>query len=350
MKHLILLWIGLIPCAFSSPAQRPVLSRPGTLTVENDVRRREANSGRDANARYNIEHASDKIAVTYDRDATGNYVFTCHNNSFSNYVVELSFPNLDNLRSDIPVPYQMDVPPGVRRMVTLSIVTRGAPVHFNHRFRYFKGYLSAKSVDTAYAYLLPVPPGRETQIYELTYLASEYNNQPEPKGWYALSLHVHSGDTIYAARRGRVTETRENASLQDSGYTFNRGDNYIEISHGDGTFGRYTAFRDSSLFVNPGDYVEAGQPIGIAGGDRYAGGPQVRFSVYYHLEQQIQVPGEEKPKTIYMAYVPLHFWVKDHGGIRLTNHSKYVSEHPSDLITKEMSKKEVKKWMESHKS
>ncbi|MBS1660177.1 MAG: M23 family metallopeptidase [Bacteroidetes bacterium] len=350
MKHLILVWIGMLFYTLSSQAQqtRPTTSRTPAHAVGSDIRREQAEANRTAKQIHDIEHAGDKIAITYDRTPNGEYIFTCHNNSYANYVVELSFPTLENLRSDVPVPYRMDVPPGTRRMVTLGIVTKGVAVHFNHRFRYFKGYLSDKKVDTAYTYLLPIPPGRETHIYELNYIASEFNNQPQPKGWYALSLHVHSGDTIYAARRGIVTETRDDAELQDSGYTFAGKDNYVEVSHEDCTFGRYTAFRDSSIFVKPGEFVEAGQPIGIAGGDKYAGGPQVRFAVYYHLEQEIQVNGE--PKTIYLAYIPLKFWTKHQGSIHLTNHSKYVSEHPSSLITKEMSKKEAKKWEENHKA
>ncbi|HEY6899819.1 MAG TPA: M23 family metallopeptidase [Puia sp.] len=347
MKPLILIWIGLSSFALSTRAQQ-ARTTPPAHAVGSDIRREEAEARRSAKQIHDVEQTGDKNAITYDRSPNGEYVFTCHNNTFSNYIVELYFPTLDNLRSDVPVPYRMDVAPGTRRMLSLSIVTRGSPVRFTHRFRYFKGYLSDKSVDTAYTYLLPVPPGRETHIYELSYLPGEYGGQPEPKGWYALSFHVHSGDTVYAARRGRVTEVRDNAGLPDSGYTFSRSDNYVEISHSDCTFGKYTAFRDSSIFVSPGDFVEAGQPIGIAGGDKYAGGPQVRMSVYYHLEQEIQIPGEEEKKTVYWAYVPLHFWTKDQGSIHLTHRSKYVCEHPSGLITKEMSRKEVKKWMESH--
>jgi hypothetical protein len=44
------------------------------------------------------------------------------------------------------------------------------------------------------------------------------------------------------------------------------------------------------------------------------------------------------------------FWAKEQGSIHLTNHSTYTSEFPNPLITKEMSKKDAKKWMEDHKS
>ena len=117
-------------------------------------------------------------------------------------------------------------------------------------------------------YKMDIPPGRETRIFELKYLASEYGNAPEPKDWYELSLHVHSGDTIYAARRGRVTETRDDATLTDSNYSYAKGENYVEVSHNDCTFGRYTI----------------------------------------------------------------------------------TSEHPAELITKEMSKKDAKRYHETHKS
>ena len=346
MQTLILIWIVMLACAASGFAQRTTTTIPG----ESEVRKRERESDLIAKRQRDIEHMNDKIAITYERDVLGNYVFSCRNNAFCNYVVELSFPNLENLRPDMPVPYKMDIPPGTRRMITLSVVTKGAHIHFSHRFRYFKGYLSHASVDTDYTYLLPVPPGRETHIFELKYIASEYGNAPEPKGWYALSLHVHSGDTIYAARRGRVTETRDDATLTDSNYSFAKEENYVEISHNDCTFGRYTVFRNSSLFVKPGEWVEAGQPIGIAGGEKYSGGPQIRFEVYYYLEQQLPAIGDEPPKSTYRAFVPLQFWTKDKGATHLANHSAYTSEHPAELITKEMNKKDAKKYYESHKS
>ncbi len=343
MRTLILIWIAVLACTTSVFAQHTI--RP----VESDIHRQEREADIEAKRRRELLHINDKIAITYERDALGQIIFTCHNNAFCNYVVELSFPNIENLRPDMPVPYKMDVPPGTRRMVTLSVITKGEHIHFSHRFKSYKGFLSHVSVDTNYTYLLPVAPGRETHIFELKYLASEYGNEPRPKGWYALSLHVHSGDTIYAARRGRVTETRDDAKLTDSDYSFVKEENYIEIAHNDCTFGRYTIFRDSSIFVKPGEMVEAGQPLGIAGGEKYTGGPQVRFEAYYYLEQEIPAGGDEPPKMIYRAFVPLEFWVKDKGAMRLADRSRYTSEHPADLITKEMNKKDARKYAETHK-
>jgi len=77
-----------------------------------------------------------------------------------------------------------------------------------------------------------------------------------------------------------VTETRDDAKLADSNYSYTKDENYVEISHNDFTLARYSVFRDSSVFVKPGEWAEAGQPIGIAGGEKYSGGPKVRFEVF----------------------------------------------------------------------
>ena len=337
----------MLVCAASGFAQHTA------HRVESDINKQVREADIMAKRRRDIEHMNDRIAVTYEKDAMGQYVFTCHNNTFCNYVVELSFPNLENVRPDMPVPYKTDIPPGTRRMITLSVVTKGVHVHFSHRFRSYKGFLSHASVDTAYTYLLPVPPGRETHIHELNFLAKEFGNEfqtPASQKWYGLDFRVHSGDTVYAARRGRVTETRANAVLSDSGYTYAKGENYLEIAHSDCTFGRYEVFRDSGIFVNPGDWVEAGQPIGIAGGDKYEGGPQIRFWVFYHMEQDPPTDGSTPSPSYYHNYVPLQFWIKDKGATHLINRTAYISDHPAELITKEMNKKDAKKWLDNHKS
>ena len=145
---------------------------------------------------------------------------------------------------------------------------------------------------------------------------------------------MHSGDTIYATRRGRVTEVSDDANLTNSGYTFAREGNYVEVVHNDCSFGKHTVFRDSGIFLQPGDWVEAGQPLGNVGGERYAEGPHVRFSVRYHLEQPIlDKDGHPTERTEYWAYVPVNFWVKDKGKIHLAKGTTYTSELPVNLVT-----------------
>ena len=344
MKRLILVCSAFLTAAPICLAQR--------TDTRNDVRANEREADRIRRDNRNMELESHRIVVKYEKNMRGDYDFTCENKTFCNYIVEVTFPELQNLQPDIllSTPIRVTVPPGTRRIFTLRKITQGEPTRMSYRYHTFKGCTNP-NVDTGFTYLLPVAPGKETRIFELYYVAKKYGGESEPKDWYSLSLHVHSGDTVFAARSGRVTEVRDKADLPDSaGISYASGENFVEISHNDCSFGNYRVFRDSAIFVHPGDWVEAGQPIGIAAGERYTGGPQVQFSVYYNFEQEIIKDGQPTGGMHRWAYVPLKFWTKDQGKIHPTNRSAYTSVHPPDLITQEMTKKEAKKWMASHKS
>jgi hypothetical protein len=298
-----------------------------------------------------LAHEQDLIYVHWRKNNRGEYEFFCDNRSYSVYTVEVSFQELINLQTDVILPARVEVTPGMDRFLfVLRKSILGQSSHFQFHHKSYKGCPSPK-IDTGFTYLLPVAPGKAARVSELSSIAEEYGNEAPPKDWYSLSIHVQSGDTVYAARRGRVTNTREHADLQDSGYSYSAEDNYIEVEHNDCTFGKYSVFRDEAIFVHPGDWVEAGQPIGIAGGDKYDSGPQVRFSVFYHLEQDVlDKNGNSTGKTRNWAYVPLYFWTKDNGRMRLISRSTYIADHPDDLVTQEMSKREAKKWKEKHKT
>jgi Peptidase family M23 len=331
----------------------PILALFCLLTLHSVAQRRSNPAERDAEAtRREIkreELETHKIVVRHERDAMGNYVFICENKTFCTYTVEVSFTEMINLQSDIIFPFRISVSPGQQRIFTLRKSMQGPP-RLRYHYQSVKGCLNS-NVDTGFTYLLPVAPGKETHVSELSYIATKYAGESQPKGWYDLGIHMHAGDTVFAARRGRVTITSDQAVLPDSGYTFAKEENFVEIVHNDCTFARYTVFRDSSIFVQPGDWVEAGQPLGIVGGEKYAEGPHVRFSVYYHLDQDVlDKDGQKTDKIQHWAYVPLHFWIKDKGKVHLATKTTYTSEHPADLITQEMTKRDARKWKETHKS
>jgi hypothetical protein len=72
--------------------------------------------------------------------------------------------------------------------------------------------------------------------------------------------------------------------------------------------------------------------------------------VYYNLgKDAFKDLGTKDYASKHLAYVPVQFWTKDTGKLKLANNSNYVSDHPVELITKGMNKRELKKWMEKHK-
>lgn len=289
------------------------------------------------------------IEVKYEQDRQGNYNFSCTNKAYCNYILEINFTTLDNAKPDHVLPYRAVVTPGSNKLFKLSKENANNPVQFKYKISYFKGCLNPQ-VNTDFTYLLPITPGKEAQAYELQNIAKPIAPDPSaarglpqatpgPESWYSIRLKMKPGDTLYAARRGMVTEMDVSSNLNDSGVASAGTENYIEIVHGDCSFGHYGILRKNSSFVRPGQFVEAGEPIGLVGGDKYGRGSEVRFSVSYN-------PGQDGS----WAYVPLKFWTKKNGKGMLKHGGTYISEFPESIITREMSKAELKKWKAGRKT
>jgi hypothetical protein len=273
------------------------------------------------------------VEVSYAQDRQGNYVFSCMNKAYCNYVLTIEFTTLQNAKSDHSLPYEAEIKPGLNKLFTLSQEKGTDGIQLKYKSSYRKGCLHP-SVHPDFTYLLPVAPGKEVQAYEIwnTTGNSAGGATQGDKGdsSYTIRLKSKPGDTIYAARRGVVAGVDVSNSENDAGATTTGSWNYIEIVQGDCSFGQYGVLKKDGAFVKPGQVVEAGTPLGLVGGDKYGRGSDVRFSVSYY-GGQLSAPS------------PLQFWTKKNGKGRLRHGGTYISEHPQAIITQEMSKAPVKK-------
>jgi murein DD-endopeptidase MepM/ murein hydrolase activator NlpD len=265
------------------------------------------------------------VVVSYSEDAQGNINFSCFNKAYCNYVLQVDFTKLNNAASDHPLPFQAVVKPGNTKLFKLTKQQPADPIQLNYKIAYFKGCLDARA-DTGFTYLLPLSPGKSSQAYQIDVLTKTDPQDPEIKKAYAVRLRMQPGDTIYAARRGTVTEVDVSSDLNDNGVPGAHAWNYIEIVHADCSFGQYGIIKKDGAFVHPGQVVEAGQPIGLVGGDKFGRGSDIRFAVYYNQ------PGD---KVIYRFYVPLKFWTKKNGKGMLKHGATYTSEFPKNLLSLE---------------
>jgi hypothetical protein len=289
------------------------------------------------------------IDVKYEKDNFGDYIFYGINNDYCNYTLEITFNLLTNLQSTTFLPYKDIIRPGSNYLFKLTKVNSREKPSFDYKFIYHKGCYNNK-VDQDFVYLLPIASNKESKIFKINYIGSKYLGEVEPKDWFGVGFRMQYGDTVYAARRGIVTEIRDTAKQTGSNLSYSKSENFIEVYHSDCTFGKYEAIKDSGALVKLGERVEAGQPIGLAGGDKYRTGPHIRFYVYYHFDQQVKkINGDETDRIRHWAYVPLVFWTKDNKNTKLVYGNTYVSEHPDSLIIQEMSKREIKKWRKNKK-
>ncbi|HVV07351.1 MAG TPA: hypothetical protein VHC96_24150 [Puia sp.] len=261
------------------------------------------------------------VEVSYTRDSKGNLFFICNNHAFCTYIVSVEFTTFQNAKSDHTLPYVAEVQPGVNKLFTVSPVKSSDDIQVKYKTGFRKGCFDPK-IDTGFTYLLPISPGKETQVYEINKMPGEAGRD----SGFAVRLRMKQEDTIFAARRGIVTAVYTGSSENDAGTTATDSWNYVEIVHGDCTFGQYGVFKKDGAFVHPGESVEAGTPLGLVGGDKFGRGSDVRLSVSYYNDKGHPIQ------------LPLVFWTRRNGKGRLKHGGTYISEHPKLLLTKERPK------------
>lgn len=280
------------------------------------------------------------IEIRYEADAKGGTIFSCINYAYCNYILDLGFTTLKNLQCDRPLPFHGEVKPGYTKLFTISAIDPQLPTQFNYSTKNQKGCMHPV-VNADFTYLLPISPGKEAQSYEMSpdKLPDTTKNglakgiadkSRDSVSWYVLRLKMKSGDTIYAARKGIVTEIQDQDGANDAGRISVNAENYIEMVQADCSFARYGILKKNGAFVKPGQTVKAGQPIGLVGGDSFGRGSDLRFSVYYYQEEYAASQNGGR------HYIIPQIWTKKNGKGRLKHGVVYISEFPSAVLNQEI--------------
>jgi hypothetical protein len=271
------------------------------------------------------------IEVKYEQDSKGAYVFSCVNYAFCNYILDIGFSSFTNVKCDHPLPFHAEVKPGYNKLFSISAVDPQAAVQFKYQSGFQKGCMHP-NVNLDYIYLLPIRPGTQAQVYEMSPIKSS-----DSASWYVLRMKMKSGDTIYAARKGLVNDVQDLNAANDAGQVSIGTENFIEIAQSDCSFARYGILKKNSAMVKPGQMVKAGQPIGLVGGDTFGRGSDVRFSVYFYQEDSNIL----RPSAISHYIIP-QIWTKNNGKGRLKHGAIYTSEFPTSVLSQETPVKKAK--------
>jgi hypothetical protein len=265
------------------------------------------------------------VEVKYEQDQKGAYVFSCVNYAFCNYILDVRFTSFTNVKCDQSLPFHAEVKPGYNKLFSISAIDPQAGVLFKYQSSFQKGCIHP-DINEKIIYLLPVTPGTQAQVYEMSPLKST-----DSGSWYVLRLKMKPGDTIYAARKGIVNDVQDQNGANDAGQTSIGTENFIEIAQSDCSFARYGILRKNSALVKPGQMVRTGQPIGLVGGDTYGRGSDIRFSIYYYQEENGMLK-----QTAISHYVVPQIWTKNNGAGRLKHGAIYASEFPASVLNQEL--------------
>lgn len=257
-------------------------------------------------------------AVTLEvLDQGEKFVFVAQNRSFYPYSIEIKFDELQNLTPEIRIK-KFNVSTGRNNLFTLSVKDNTQSHSFKYNFSYRIGIPGKKPI-TGYPYLIPLGIGRNIQLKLATGKDNIYL-----KDYFSMQ----KGDTVFCMRKGYVAAVPDMFHVSDRIST----QKSLEIIHGDETVMIYGNIDPDNVFVKPGTTIYPGQPLGLISDES---GLDV---VLFQLEE------EGKLQRLDIKYVTgtdkVASFSPDFAHVRVV--------HPIEIITKEMSKKEIKnysKWL-----
>ncbi len=119
-------------------------------------------------------------------------------------------------------------------------------------------------------YCLPYPIGETATV------SQAWGDTGTHRGRFAIDFSMPFGAEIAAARRGVVTEIRDQYRDDDSAGGHENG---VFVLHEDGTMALYLHMSEDGVLVDVGDEVETGQVIGLVGTTGTAV-PHLHFEVF----------------------------------------------------------------------
>lgn len=138
--------------------------------------------------------------------------------------------------------------------------------------------------DDGYVYRLPYRDGESYTVIQgygspLSHRGSEY---------YTIDFGMPPGTLVLSAREGRVERTEDRYDRSCWSARCARYANFVDIRHADGTLGRYFHLQKGSVLVQPGQWVERGEPIALSGDTGYSNAPHLHFGVYETLSEGVE--------------------------------------------------------------
>jgi len=273
------------------------------------------------------------------------YTFYANNQSPSPFIVTIDFTTLRNLRASTSLPYSRNVNRGRSRLFNLTKEMDNFQTDYRYRYRTHTGCLNTEPDDIEY--LLPYPEGVKARSGELSYVYNRLRKDA-PEDWYSIVFYMEDNSIIHAARKGTVVSIRDGENSKYEGLVFSSNRNYVVIAHDDCTFARYSTFRDDKIFVDVGDTVYPGDPLGEMAGEEFGFGNQIRLLIYYRNDESVTFNREDSEGIHRWHYVKPTFRTSAGKSQTPEKGTEYTSIHPEEVITEEMGRRERRRWRRSN--
>lgn len=276
-----------------------------------------------------------QITIDTERDKDNNVNFYANNPKEIPYSVILNFSQLQNMTTPAGGKTTAVANPGRTKVATLRPTLAGQGTNYRYSFSFAKGNLYAKSkVDPVY--LVPVEEGVVVKAALNNPLAATVGDESAKGSYVGVSFMFDQPTQIVAPRKGIIAEMKMDAKVEGQNLSFAREENYIEIYHEDGTFTKLTVLKSGSEKVKVGQQVFPGDILAESGGENYSQGPHVRMINIRTVKDNDRLNYQPFPV----------FFVSDKGNLEVKQYVTFSTVHPEEVITMEMSKKELKSYQE----
>ena len=272
------------------------------------------------------------VKITTEKNDQSTVTFWCENTSNIVYSVKIKFSQLgDYINTNGE--YISEVRPGRSRILELKPKVNPTNLSYSFNYYYSKGKYSAKP-DSNFIYLLPIAANKQVEIYPINYIGNMVGK--ENKTFFMQGFRFSQNDTLCAVRSGTVSEINTSGVVSSGYYNANR--NFIEIEQRDGSVATYVILDELIPIIKVGEKIMAGQAIGFL--QAVDNKPKVNLRIDY-------LEGSMLEKEQAVPYINIKPKFLTENGIQVLGiKQNYKSIHSEEIITKEMSKKELKKRQE----
>ncbi|WP_346237400.1 hypothetical protein ABDK00_018370 [Niabella insulamsoli] len=256
------------------------------------------------------------------------------------YTVVLNFSDYTNTSK----PLAMHSISGVSgRLISLKPTDKDKSIGYSYRYTYIRGKLEPR-VHKDFCYVLPYNNGVKCTVVEAGFAPQRYFGAEKPADWKSYFFYTTQQQPVNAIRKGVVVETAD--TFDDPvDVEFTTRKNRVIIEHEDGTLAIYRGFEKGSVAVKVGDAVFPGTLLGsnIRSSKKLFG-----ISIHIYYLASIDFDGQKKQTlstqtSLYRSVSP-KFTTAGKQCAALENMSEHTALLNEELITKEMSKKELKKY------
>ncbi|WP_191278341.1 M23 family metallopeptidase [Algoriphagus ratkowskyi] len=268
-----------------------------------------------------------------ERGEEGNMEIYATNSTFIPYTILLDYSELTNLTST-GSSAMVVARSGRSKVATLKRTVENQATNMSYTYSFIKGDYSRKSRGET-VYLIPLPEGTIATGIRMTHIENRLQPKEENMDYVGVSFRFGLPTEVVAPRKGVVSEISMNKYSDKNNLDFDRGENFIELFHEDGSLTKIMVLSPGSEKVELGQVVFPGDVIAESSGEDYNSG--------FHVRLANMKPVKDGSTKLKYEMTPMKFFSKE-GVSDVAEMQEIVVVHPEEVVTAEMNKKEKKAY------